>query len=65
MLQFGSKTLTIDGVTVFSDHANENQFWYLPSEVRLARDAQTDRTKFTMIKYKPAAVAGGAKGAGS
>src|SRR5262249_17278239 len=65
MLLLGSnKTITVDGVTVFPDHADANQFWYLPSEVTLARRSQDDRVSFTFIKFKPAAVAAGVKGGG-
>lgn len=64
MLLLGSKTQTIEGVTVFADHADPNQFWYLPAPVQLARRGEDDRAQFTFIKYKPAAVAGGAKGGG-
>lgn len=51
MLEIGSKTITVDGVTVFSDHADQNQFWYLPGPVQLARRAQDNRAAFTIIKY--------------
>jgi hypothetical protein len=63
MLLLGSRTITIDGITVFPDHADPDQFWYLPGPVQLARSRE-GRTAFTYIKYKPAAVAGGAKGGG-
>ncbi len=56
--------MTIDGITVFFDHADPSQFWYLPGPVRLARRTEDRRAAFTFIKYKPAAVAGGAKGGG-
>ena len=64
MLLLGSKTLTIDGITVFFDHADPSQFWYLPGPPRLGRRALDQRAAFTFIKYKPAAVAGGARGGG-
>jgi hypothetical protein len=64
MLLLGSKSMTIDGITVFFDHADPSQFWYLPGPVRIARRREDDRASFTFIKYKPAAVAGGAKGGG-
>ncbi len=51
MLEIGSKTITVDGVTVFADHADPNQFWYLPGPVRLARRAKDNRAAFTLIKY--------------
>ena len=64
MLQFGSRTITVDGVTVYSDHADPNQFWYLPGPVDLSRRPEDGRPDLTFIKYKKAAVDGGAKGGG-
>lgn len=58
-----ARSITVDGVTVFPDHADPNQFWYLPGPVSLAR-RPGGQPAFTFIKYKPAAVAGGAKGGG-
>ena len=55
MLQFGSKTFEVDGVTVFADHEDQNQFWYLASEVALGQRRSDGRPAFTFIKYKPAA----------
>lgn len=63
MLLLGSKSFTVDGVTVFTDHRTDD-LWVLPSDVSLATDPLTGKPKFTFIKYKPAAVAGGAKGGG-
>lgn len=51
MLEIGSKTFTVDGITVFADHADPNQFWYLPGPVQLARRPADNRAAFTMIKY--------------
>lgn len=64
MLLLGSKSITVDGIQVFPDHADPNQFWYLPGPVALARRLPDRRAAFTFIKYKPAAVSGGAKGGG-
>ncbi|MBE9013157.1 hypothetical protein IQ250_23435, partial [Pseudanabaenaceae cyanobacterium LEGE 13415] len=64
MLLLGTKTLTIENTTIFADHADPNQFWYLPRPVKFARRGVDKRASFTFIKYKPAAVAGGAKGGG-
>lgn len=51
MLEIGSKTITVDGVTVFSDNADPNQFWYLQGPVQLARRVRDNRAAFTFIKY--------------
>src|SRR5262245_60972622 len=64
MLQLGTKSFSVDGWTVFTDHADNKLLWCLPGEVTLAVDPITNQPKFTLIKYKPAAVAGGAKGGG-
>ena len=64
MLLLGAKTATIEGVTVFSDHADPNQFWYLSAPVALARRAQDGEAAFTFIKYKPAVVDSGVHGGG-
>ncbi len=64
MQQLGARTLTVDGVTVFSDHADPNQYWYLPAPVALAKRALDGRPALSMIKFRPAAVAAGAKGGG-
>jgi hypothetical protein len=63
LLLSAPRTIIVDGVTVFPDHADLNQFWFLPAPVTLARrpDNQAD---FTLIKYKPAAVESGVKGGG-
>lgn len=63
MLLLGSKTFTVDGITVFSDHADPNQFWYLPAPVGLeTRD--DGEPQFTLITYRPAVVQAGVKGGG-
>lgn len=43
--------MTVDGITVFADHADPNQFWYLPGPVQLARRPQDNQAAFTFIKY--------------
>ena len=49
------KSFTIDGISVFRDHADANQFWYLPGPVDLARREADNRAAFTFLKYKRAA----------
>jgi hypothetical protein len=55
MLLLDSRSLTIEGVTVFRDHADLSQFWYLPGPVALARRSGDQRKAFTFLKYKRAA----------
>ena len=62
MLKLGTGMETIDGVTVFPDHADPEQWWYLPGPVALSR-REDGRANFSFIKFKPAAVEG-AKGGG-
>ena len=64
LLLNSSKTITVDGVTVYPDHADDSQWWYLPAPVKLAHRAEDDRAQFTLIKYKAAAVELGVKGGG-
>ncbi len=64
MQQLGTSTLVVDGVTVYSDHADPNHFWYLPAPVRISRRRDDGRAALTFIRYRPAAVEGGARGGG-
>ncbi len=64
MLQLGSRMQTIEGVTVFPDHADERQAWYLPAHISLARRPEDNRPAFTFLKYKRAATASGVEGGG-
>ncbi len=64
MLLLGSKAITVEGIQVFPDHADPNQFWYLPGPVALARDRTSHEADFLFLKFRPAAVQGGAKGGG-
>jgi hypothetical protein len=64
LLLNSSKSITVDGVTVYPDHADPNQYWYLAAPVSLVRRKADDRAQFTFIKYKPAAVQAGVKGGG-
>ena len=64
MLLLGMKTFTVDGITVFSDHADPNQFWYLPAPVALEHRDDNNEPQFTLIKYRPAVVAACVKGGG-
>jgi hypothetical protein len=63
MLQLDAGTFEIDGVTVFRDHADENQFYYLATEVTLRRRAD-GRAAFSLIKYRPEVNDAGIEGGG-
>ena len=56
LLLDSSRTLTVDGITVFPDHEDKQQFWYLPGPVQLARRSADNRAAFTCIKYRRSAV---------
>ena len=58
------RSIVVDGLTVFPDHADENQFWVLPGPVQLGKRRADGRASFTFIKFKPAAVQAGVKGGG-
>jgi hypothetical protein len=64
MLLFSSGTFTVDGITVFPDHADPNQFWYLPGPVGLESEANSDEPQFLLIMYAPDVAAAGIQGVG-
>ena len=64
MLQLGTGMQTIEGVTVFPDHADEEQYWYLPAHLALARRPEDDWAYFTFMKFKRAATDEGVEGGG-
>ena len=64
MLLLSSDSLTVDGVTVFPDHADPNQFWYLPAPVGLAALPGSDEPQFLLIEYTPDVASSGVKGMG-
>ena len=64
LLLSNPRTITVDGITVFPDHADVDQFWYLPAPVALMRRGPDQDAQFTLIVYKPAAVSSGVKGGG-
>ena len=64
MLLFSSGTFTVDGITVFPDHADPNQFWYLPGPVGLAKMPDSDEPQFLLIMYTPDVASTGVKGVG-
>lgn len=65
MLLLGSDAILVEGVMVYPDHADANQFWYLPAPVTLETTGEGDdkRQQFSLIKYQPDVVAQG-KGGG-
>lgn len=64
MLQLGTGMQTIQGVTVFPDHADEEQYWYLPAHLSIARRQEDDWPQFTFMKFKRAATDEGVEGGG-
>jgi hypothetical protein len=64
MLLFSSGTFTVDGITVFPDHADPNQFWYLPGPVGLESEADSTEPQFLLIMYAPDVASSGIKGTG-
>lgn len=54
MLQLDATPMTIDGLTIFRDHADLQQFWYLPGPVVLARRPADGRSAFSFMKFKRA-----------
>ncbi len=63
MLQLGTSMFEVDGVQVFADHADRDQFWYLAERVALG-ERPDGSPAFSLLKYKPAAVEAGVKGGG-
>jgi len=64
MLLFSTASITEDGVTVFPDHADPNQFWYLPGPVDLATLPGSDEPQFLLIEYTPEVASTGVQGVG-
>ena len=64
MLQLGTGMQTIEGVTVFPDHASEEDYWYLPAHISIARRPEDDFAYFTFMKFKRTATAEGVEGGG-
>lgn len=51
MITLGDASITVDGVSVFADHADPRQFWYLPGPVRLSRD-EDGAPNLTLMRYR-------------
>ncbi|QZT37174.1 hypothetical protein K5X82_18410 [Halosquirtibacter xylanolyticus] len=49
MILIANNKLTVDGVDVYPDHKNPNQFWYIPGEVKLAE--RNDKKELSYIWY--------------
>lgn len=64
MLLLSTSSLTVDGVTVFPDHADKNQFWFLPAPVTIAKMANSDEPQFLLLEYAPDVASSGVKGVG-
>lgn len=63
MLLLDSKTREIDGITIFPDHADPMQFFYMPLDPHLTtvKDAAlgVEAPKFSLIRFRGAAGNGG------
>ncbi len=64
MLLFSSDTFTVNGITVFPDHADPSQFWYLPGPVGLESESGSDEPQFLLIMYAPDVAGTGIQGSG-
>ena len=64
MLLFSSASITVGGCTVFPDHADVNQFWYLPGPVDFAPMPNSEEPQFTLIEYAPDVASTGVQGVG-
>src|SRR5882724_3442032 len=64
MLLLSTNAITVGGVTVFPDHADPTQFWYLPAPVTLAKMPGSDEPQFLLIEYAPDVASSGVKGVG-
>jgi hypothetical protein len=64
MLLFSSRSLTVNGITVFPDHADTNQFWYLPGPVGLENMAGSTEPQFLLTLYAPDVAGAGIQGIG-
>jgi hypothetical protein len=64
MLLFSSETFTVDGITVFPDHSDPNQFWYLPGPVGLAKLPDSDEPQFMLTMFAEDVAASGVQGGG-
>ncbi|WP_017346984.1 hypothetical protein [Pantoea sp. A4] len=49
MLLLREKTATVDGITFFADDSDDNQFWYQPETIQLAK--RDGKPVFALIKY--------------
>ena len=64
MLLFLERTFTVDGITVFPDHADPKQYWYLPGPVGLEVQEGSTDPQFNLIMYTPDVAAAGIQGCG-
>jgi hypothetical protein len=62
MLLLGRGAQQIEGITIYPDHENDKQFWYLSGSVQLAK--RDDKYALTLIKYNQSVGEEGVKGGG-
>jgi hypothetical protein len=64
MLLFSSGSFVVNGITVFPDHKDPNQFWCLPGPVGLETMDGSTEPQFTLIMYAPDVATAGIQGTG-
>jgi len=52
MLTIEPPYYSVRGITIFRDHADQDQFYYLPGAVALARTGPDQALAFTLYKYR-------------
>ncbi len=57
------RPITVDGLSVYRDHADPSRFWYLPGTVSLAR-RQDGQPALTLLVFRPADEGGPGEGGG-
>ena len=64
MLLFSDQSFVVNGITVFPDHKDPNQFWCLPGPVGLETMDGSTEPQFSLIMYAPDVATAGIQGTG-
>ncbi len=64
MLLFSEQSFVVNGITVFPDHKDPNQFWCLPGPVGLETMDGSTEPQFSLIMYAPDVATAGIQGTG-